>query len=90
MSLISFLPSFLIFAAQPLTSDPDLDLACNISSLHPSLLILHTHCTQDQLIYSSHFVFLSFVPLVDVGLKVLCFFSCIDHNILEHVLVHPL
>jgi hypothetical protein len=83
--LLAFLLHFRIFAAQPLTSDPDLDLPCNTSFLYPSsLLVFHTPCcTQDQLIYSSHFIFFSFASLVAVGLKVLCFFffSCTDVSI---------
>jgi hypothetical protein len=56
---------FRIFAVQPVISD----LPYNTSSLHPSsMLLLHIPCcTQDQLIYSSHFVFFSFAPLVVVS-----------------------
>jgi hypothetical protein len=40
-----------------------------------SLLLLHASCcTQDQLVYSSHFVFLSFVALVVVGANGVVFF----------------
>jgi hypothetical protein len=40
------------------------------------LLLLHTPCcTQDQLIYSSHFVFFSSKPLVVVGANGVVFFS---------------
>jgi hypothetical protein len=79
--LPAFLPHFWIYTTQPLTSN--LDLPQNTSSLHPSsLLLLHAPCcTQDQLIYSSHFVFLSFAPLI-VGVNGVCgFFSCIDLSI---------
>jgi hypothetical protein len=71
--LPAFLLHFWIFAAQLLTSD----LPWNTSSLHPSsLLLLHTPCCpQDQFIYSSHFVFLSFAALVVINANgVVCFF----------------
>jgi hypothetical protein len=73
--LPAFPPHFWIFAAQPLISDIDLDLLYKTSSFHlSSLLMLHIPCyTQDQFVYSSHFVFSSFAPLVLLVLMVLCF-----------------
>jgi hypothetical protein len=76
-----FVPSFLlpifplhfwIFAAQPLTSD----VPPNTSSLHfSSFLLFHTPCcTQDQHIYSLHFVFLRFAALVVINANGVVFF----------------
>jgi hypothetical protein len=77
------LPTCLLtFESQHLSSDPPLQ---HLLSPAPSLLLLHTLCcTQDQLICSSHFVFLSFAPLIVVGANgVVSFFvfSCIDSSI---------
>jgi hypothetical protein len=74
LRLPAFFPHFLIFATQALIWD----LSRNTFSLHPSsLLQLHIPCcTRDQLIYSSHFVFLRFVPLVVVGANSVAFFFC--------------
>jgi hypothetical protein len=76
LSLISFFPpSLLIF--EPLQLSPSSQICCTTLPLsHPSsLLLLHTlFCTQDQLIYSSHFVFLSFAPLVVVSASGVVFF----------------
>jgi hypothetical protein len=76
LPLPAFPPHFLISATQHF----------NTSSIHPSsLLLFHTPCcTQDQLICSLHFVFLSFASLVVVGANVVViffFFSCIDPSI---------
>jgi hypothetical protein len=72
--LPAFTPHFWILVDQSLTSN--LDLPHDTSSLHPSsLLLLHTPCcTQDLLIYSSHFVFLSLAPLIVVGANGVVFF----------------
>jgi hypothetical protein len=91
LSLISFfLPSLLIFESLQLRSAaqhllPDLP---RNTFLHLSSLLAATTatpcCTQDQLIYTSHLVFLSFAPLIVVSANgvVFFFFSCINSSIL--------
>jgi hypothetical protein len=80
MSLISFFPpSLLIFESLQLRSAVQhllSDLLCN-TSLRPSSLLAAAAtpcCTQDQLIYFSHLVFLSFAPLVVVSANGVVFF----------------
>jgi hypothetical protein len=75
--LLTFPLHFWISAAQSLT----LDLLRNSSSFHSSsfhpssLLLFHTPCcTQGHLIYSSHFILLSFIPLVVISANGVVFF----------------